>query len=127
MTVLLVKTHHHSAITLVFRIARLTVVGADINPAARHDRSRVSFRADLRHPFNVLAGFWIERFGQAPFARYHVARPGLAPLRLIAAPSPDSAAQSCQGDDDRQTELFRNLFQLKKISEDRRNFARHAP
>ena len=87
----LLKTHQHAAVPTMFRITRLAVVRPDVNASASNNGRRMSLCPKSCRPSHVLASGRIERTGQIPFARDHVARPGRAPLRLIGcqcAPKP---------------------------------------
>ena len=72
-----------NAVALVFWVARIAVVGAEVDAAAGDDGSRMGFGAELSGPFDVLAGFGIEGVGETELSGDHVAGPGLAPLRLV--------------------------------------------
>src|SRR5437870_5460406 len=61
---LFVEAHQDAAVSLMFCIARLAVIGADINPSSRNDGCGMSLGAKLRGPFDVFAGHGIERIGQ---------------------------------------------------------------
>jgi hypothetical protein len=63
-TALFVKAHEHSAIPLVFGIARLPIVRADVNATARDDRAAVRLRAEPGAPNDIFARLRIELGGE---------------------------------------------------------------
>lgn len=81
---LFVEAHEDAAVALFARVARVAVVGADVDAAAGNDRCGVGFGAELRGPLDVLAGFGVEGAGKMGLGGDHVARPSLAELRLVA-------------------------------------------
>ena len=78
-----VEAHQDAAVALVGGIARVAVVGADIDAAPGDDGRGMGFGAEFSRPFDVPAGLGVEGIGQAALVRDHVAGPGLAPLRLV--------------------------------------------
>ena len=80
---LFVEAHQHAAVALLGGIARVAVVGADVNAAPGDDGRGMGFGAELSGPLDVPAALGIEGLGQPLLRRDHVARPGLAPLRLV--------------------------------------------
>jgi hypothetical protein len=78
-----VETHQHATVALIFRVARLAIVRADVNPSARDHRSRMRVSPEPCRPPDVTPGLRIKGVRQSFLTRNHVARPGLAPLRLI--------------------------------------------
>jgi len=93
MTVVLIETHQDAAIALVPRVARFVVVCADKDAATRHDGSGVGFSAELCAPLDILATGEIEMRGQSAFFGNKVARPCLAPLRLVGSEQRANAQQ----------------------------------
>ena len=83
MPVLFIQAHQHAAIAGLLRIARHTVIRADVNATARHDGSRMGVRPERHAPLHVFPRFEIERIRQTFFIRDHIPRPRPAPLRRI--------------------------------------------
>lgn len=78
-----IEAHQDAAVADVFRVAGDGVVGADVDAAVGDDGGGVGFGAERGGPFDVLAGGEVESVGEIFFVGEHVARPGLAPLRLV--------------------------------------------
>jgi len=83
VTGLFVEAHEDAAVALFAWVARVAVVGADVDATAGNDRRGMRLSAELGRPFDILPGFGIESGGETGFVGDHIARPGLAPLRLV--------------------------------------------
>ena len=80
------KANHHATIAAMLGIARLVVICADQDSTVGNYRRGIATGAERNGPFDVFASAGVEVFGQTNFARDHVPRIALAPLRLIGAP-----------------------------------------
>src|SRR5439155_2770016 len=100
---LLVEAHQNPAVTSMLRVARLAIVGADVNAATRDNGCGMRFRSEACDPFDIPAGPGIERFGQTLLIRGHVAGPRPAPLRLVRAAGAEAPGSKAQAQENRQT------------------------
>ena len=60
---LFVEAHQDAAVALLRRVARVTVVRADVHAPASDHGCGVGFRAEFSGPFDVPAGFWVKGVG----------------------------------------------------------------